>query len=161
MDRYFREQPQSFRVAVSGTGIPACVGLDDDTTAYILETRKLFEDLRQVASLLAGLLVLNAAGSQSAGPHHPMLDAADQLYRETIESIHHARVTARAQQHHRCLLQASAALRTALTAAHSTVEIDPVLTPLRAAYAHLQRASNELPGFEMVAFDQGCCGRKS
>jgi hypothetical protein len=134
--------------------------LDDDTAAYIVESRKYFEDLRQVSSQLAGLLVLAAAGSQSAGPHHPMLDAAEQLYREAIEGIHSARVTARARRHHRCLLLAAAALRNALSAAHSSLEIDPVLIPLRAAYDQLQRASNQLPGFEMVAFDQGCCGRK-
>jgi hypothetical protein len=164
MDRHLGEQPQSFRVAVGAkkpdTGRRP-EPLDDGTTAYILENQKYFEDLRQVAAQLAGLLVLNAAGSKSAGPHHPMLDAADQLYRETVESMRHARVTSRARQHHHYLLQASAALRTALSAAHVGLAVDPVLTPLRAAYAHLQRASNELPGFEMVAFDQGCCGGKS
>jgi hypothetical protein len=181
MDRYFGEQPQSLRDAVEhvgqafgpaaafsggapggspAAGRKACP-TDDATTAYILETRKAFEDLRQVAAQLAGLLVLNAAGSKSAGPHHPMLASADRLYQETIESIQRARVADRALRHHTYLLQASAALRTALFAAHSGLEIDPILTPLRAAYAHLQRASNELPGFEMVAFDQGCCGRKS
>jgi len=149
-------------VVPSSTGIPACVGfVDDDTTAYILENRKHFEDLRQVASQLAGLLVLNAAGSKSAGPHHPMLEAADQLYQETIENIQRAKVTLRARQHHYYLLQAAAALRTALSAANRGMDVDPVLTPLRAAYDHLQHASNELPGFDMVAFDQGCCGRKS
>jgi hypothetical protein len=161
MDRHLGEQPQSFRVAVAGkrpdTGRNACA-TDDDTAAYILESRKNFEDLRQVAAQLAGLLVLNAAGSQSAGPHHPMLDAANQLYRETMESLQHARITPRARLHHHHLLQAAAALRTALSAAHGGLEIDPILTPLRAAYAHLQRASTELPGFEMVAFEQGCCG---
>jgi hypothetical protein len=140
---------------------PGSGALDDDTAAYILETRRSFEDLRQVAAQLAGLLVLAAAGSKSAGPHHPMLDAAEQLYQEAIEGIHCARATARAGRHHRCLLLAAAALRNALSAARSSLEIDPVLIPLRAAYDQLQRASNELPGFEMVAFDQGCCGRKS
>jgi hypothetical protein len=38
------------------------------------------------------------------------------------------------------------------------VDLDPILTPLRAGYTHLQHAANALPGFEMVAFDQGCCG---
>ena len=47
--------------------------LDDRTTAYILETRRPFEDLRQVASQLAGLLVLAASGAKSAAPDHPML----------------------------------------------------------------------------------------
>jgi hypothetical protein len=135
--------------------------LDDQTAAYILESRKYFEDLRQVSAQLAGLLVLAAAGSKSAGPHHPMLDAAEELYREAVEGIQYARVTARAERHHHCLLLAAAALRGALSAAHRRLEIDPVLIPLRAAYDHLQRASNELPGFEMVAFDQACCGKRS
>ncbi|HUI77520.1 MAG TPA: hypothetical protein VLY24_06375 [Bryobacteraceae bacterium] len=140
----------------SGSG-----GLDDDTTAYILETRKYFEDLRQVAAQLAGLLVLSAAGSKSAGPHHPMLETADQLHQEATENLHQARVTKRAQPHHHYLLQAAASLRAALSAAHGGLEIDPILIPLRAAYAHLQCASNELPGFTMVAFEQGCCGRRA
>jgi len=114
-----------------------------------------------VAAQLAGLLVLNAAGSKSAGPYHPMLEAAEQLYRETVENIQHARATDRARQHHQHLLQAAALLEAALAAAHRCLEIDPVLIPLRAAYAQLQSASNELPGFEMVAFEQGCCGRKA
>jgi hypothetical protein len=150
MDRYLGKQSQS-----------VCDAVDDETAAYIVESRVYFEDLRQVSSQLAGLLVLAAAGSKSAGPHHPMLNAAEQLYREAVEGIQHARVTARAERHHRCLLLAAAALRSALSAAHSGLEIDPVLIPLRAAYDHLQRASNELPGFEMVAFDQACCGRRS
>jgi hypothetical protein len=135
--------------------------VDDDTAAYILESRKHFEDLRQVSAQLAGLLVLAAAGSKSAGPHHPMLDAAEQLYLEAVDAIQYARVTARAERHHRCLLLAAAALRSALSAACTGLEVDPVLIPLRVAYGHLQRASNELPGFEMVAFDQACCGKRS
>jgi len=133
--------------------------IDDATTAYILETRKPFEDLRQVSAQLAGLLVLAAAGSKSAGPHHPMLESAEELYREAAEGIRSARVPARARRHHGYLLAAAAALRQSLTAAHRSPEIDPVLTPLRAAYADLEGAAGELPGFEMVAFAQGCCGR--
>jgi hypothetical protein len=139
---------------------PGSGALDDETAAYILETRRSFEDLQQVAAQLAGLLVLAAAGSKNAGPHHPMLDAAERLYQEAIEGIRSARVPARAGRHHRCLLQAAGALRNALSAAHGSLEIDPVLIPLRAAYDQLQRASNELPGFEIVAFDQGCCGSR-
>jgi len=32
-----------------------------------------------------------------------------------------------------------------------------VLIPLRDGYSQLQRASRILPGFRMVAFEQGCC----
>jgi hypothetical protein len=150
MDRYLGQHPQPVRAAV-----------DDETAAYILETRRGFEDLREVAVQLAGLLVLVASGSQSAGPHHPILSSAAQLYQNTLETVHHARVPPSAREHHQGLLHAAAALGNAIAAAQSGLAIDPVLIPLRAAYGHLQRASNALPGFPMVAFDVGCCGAGS
>lgn len=136
----------------------ATAELDSDTLAYILESRKHFEDLRQVSAQLAGLLVLAAAGSRSAGPHHPMLESADRLFRETVDAIHHARVTVRARRHHQTLLRAAEALRKSLAAARLSPHVDPALAPLRIAYDELQKASRELPGFPMVAFEQGCCG---
>jgi len=132
--------------------------VDDATVAYMAATRRYFEDLRQVAAQLAGLLVLEAAGAQSGMPEHPMLAAAGQLYSEAVEGIQHIRVTEQARQHHEFLLQAAAAIGSALAAARQRLEIDPVLTPLRVAYANLQSAGRELPGFEMVSFEQGCCG---
>jgi len=35
---------------------------------------------------------------------------------------------------------------------------ETIMTPLRAAYRHLQWATGALPGFEVVALSQGCCG---
>lgn len=131
--------------------------LDDPTVTYILETRRAFEDLRQVAAQLAGLLVLEAAGAQSGGPEHPMVAQAGQRHAEAVVAIQTARVTTRARQHHEFLLAAAAAIGSALEAANRGIAIDPVLLPLRSAYAHLQGASRELPGFEMVSFEQGCC----
>jgi hypothetical protein len=131
--------------------------VDDVTAAYILETRKCFEDLRQVAAQIAGVLVLAAAGGKSATPDHPMLKAADELHRAALDAVRSVRPTERARAHHHCLVQASEALSVALSAARR-VEIDPILIPVRLAYAHLQRAGDTLPGFEMVAFEQGCCG---
>ena len=132
--------------------------LDDRTVAYVVETRRYFEDLRQVAAQLAGLLVLEAAGAQSGMPEHPMLRAAEQLYDEAVDGIARARVTERARLHHQHLLDAARALQMALSAARRSVAIDPVLEPLRVAYGHLQAAGSELPGFAMVSFEQGCCG---
>jgi hypothetical protein len=132
--------------------------LEDATVTYILETRKAFEDLRQVAAQLAGLLVLEAAGAQSGIPEHPMLAMAEQMYGDAIDGIQRARVTERARRHHECLLQVADAIRRALDAAHRSLAIDPILIPLRIAYAQLQAAASELPGFEMVSFEQGCCG---
>jgi hypothetical protein len=60
--------------------------LDDATAAYVLETGKAFEDLRQVAAELAGLLVLEAAGARSELPQHPMLGAAEELFRGAAET---------------------------------------------------------------------------
>lgn len=132
--------------------------LDDATVAYILETRRSFEDLRQVAAQLAGLLVLEASGARSELPHHPMLAAAEGLYGAAAERVRCARVTRRARRHHMNLTRAAAEIEAALNAARQSLAIDPILSPLRAAYASLQEAANELPGFELVAFGQGCCG---
>jgi hypothetical protein len=132
--------------------------VDDETTAYILENRKYFEELRQAAAQLAGWLVLAAAGAQTAVPDHPLLRAADQTCQDAADALQYAHVTPRAREHHRYLRRAAAALRIALSAAHAGIaDIDPTLTPLRAAYAHLKSATNSLPGFAMVSFEQSCC----
>ncbi len=137
--------------------------LDDRTAAYILETRRPFEDLRQVASQLAGLLVLAASGARSVAPDHPMLDAARETFTRAADEIRHTRPTARSASHHRHLLTAVTAIDAALTAAaihlrgDRTAAVDAMLTPLKAGYGHLQEAGNQLPGFELVALGQGCC----
>jgi hypothetical protein len=140
--------------------------IDDQTAAYVIDSRKHFEDLRQVTAQLAGLLVLAAAGASSAAPDHPLLETAEQLLRDADDGIRCARVPVRARQHHHRLLAATAALKHALGAAHAHLgrpspagDLDPILMPLRAGYAHLQRAADALPGFDMIAFDRGCCAR--
>jgi hypothetical protein len=134
--------------------------LDDATAQYILETRKCFEDLRQVTAQIAGVLVLAAAGGKSATPDHPMLEAAAELHREALDQLRAVCPTERAREHHLCLTRAAQALSNALATARvggQRMEVTPILLPVRAAYAHLQRAADTLPGFEMVAFEQGCC----
>jgi hypothetical protein len=139
--------------------------VDDLTVTYVLAARPHFENLRQVAAQLAGLLVLAATGAKSAAPDHPMLHAAETLFEESVEGIRRVRATDRALPHHQHLMQAAAAIDAALTAARDRLgrpdgrdDLDPILTPLRIGYTHLQHAANALPGFEMVAFEQGCCG---
>jgi len=135
--------------------------VDGETAAYILHTRRPFEDLRQAAAQIAGILVLNASGANTASPDHPLLRTAAELHRGALEEVHHAKPTPRASRHHRCLLDAGSALAEALAAARQNPEIDPVLVPLRRAYTHLQNGAKTLPGFEMVSFEQGCCGLPS
>jgi hypothetical protein len=139
--------------------------LDDLTVTYVLAARPHFENLRQIAAQLAGLLVLAATGARSAAPDHPLLHSAERLFQESIDGIRRTRTTDRALCHHQHLTQAAAALDTALSAARDRLgrtdgraDLDPIMLPLRAGYSHLQHAANALPGFEMVAFEQGCCG---
>lgn len=137
--------------------------LDDHTVSYILESQPLFEDLRHVAAQVAGLLVLAATGSREASPGHPMLEAAERLFAQTTDGIARVRPSDRARPHHDGLREAlrsiGGALRATrpLLAATTRGDFDGVLVPLRDGYSHLQRAAGALPGFRMVAFEQGCC----
>jgi hypothetical protein len=137
--------------------------IDDRTAAYIVDTRKPFEDLRQVTSQLAGLLVLTASGARSAGPEQLMLGPARELLARAADQIRCARPSERSREHHGHLLEAVAAIDTALRAASRPLTggqfdgIDAVLTPLRDGYGRLQAAAEGLPGFELVAVEQACC----
>jgi len=134
---------------------------DDRTTAYVIEAHPAFEDLRQVAAQLAGLLVLAATGSRESSPHHPMLASATQTWARATDAVKRSAPLAneRARPHHRHLVDASESLRSALASCGAwPLDIDTVLVPLRAAYEHLQAAAKALPGFQMVSFEQACCG---
>ena len=142
--------------------------IDDETVAYILVARTYFEDLRQVAAQLAGLLVLAAAGGKSATTDHPMFELAERLHASASEGIHNSRTTPRARSHHECLARATASLECALSSARAQLgrtsrspEIDAILTPLQSAYAQLRSASSALPGFEMFSFEQACCAPRA
>jgi hypothetical protein len=132
--------------------------VDDATAAYIVENQKCFEDLKQVASQLAGLLVLAATGSKEAVPDHPMLSAARELFREAQDGLNRARPTARGQRHFEHLLRAAAAIGDALKKAEVRLDVDCILIPLRAGYSELEQAADELPGFEKVSYERACCG---
>jgi hypothetical protein len=122
--------------------------IDDQTTAYMLSVQVYFEDLKQVAAQLAGLLVLEAAG---ATPDHPMLASASQAYKNAADGLKSIRVTARARVHHKHLLAAAAKLDEALRASGDKLRL------LEGAYAELRSASKILPGFQMISFERGCC----
>jgi hypothetical protein len=131
--------------------------IDERTANYVLQTRRPFEDLRQVAGQLAGFLVLSASGANTASPDHRLLETAAELHGSAVDGVHSARPSPRALAHHRSLMDAGAELGLAIAAARKGIDIDPVLIPLRRAYGHLQNATHELPGFEMVSFQHACC----
>jgi hypothetical protein len=133
--------------------------VDDATAAYILETQKCFEDLKQVASQMAGLLVLAAAGSKEALPDHPILGAARELFCEASDALRRAFPTPRARRHYEHLARAASGIGMALKEAGGVLNVDRILIPLRAGYTELERAADALPGFEKIAYDRACCSR--
>jgi hypothetical protein len=132
--------------------------VDDATAIYIVENQRCFEDLKQVASQLAGLLVLAAAGSKEAAPDHPALLRARELYREATDEMHRGRPTNRAREHHKHVAKAAAMIGAALRQAEGAFDVDRILIPLRAGYSELERAAGALPGFELVSYGRACCG---
>src|SRR3954471_22808969 len=92
--------------------------LDDRTVAYVVAAQPIFEDLRQVAAQLAGMLVLFATGSKTAAPDHPLLGTASQLCTQAADGVERvqALVTDQARLHHDNLRNASASLGKALAA---------------------------------------------
>ena len=132
--------------------------VDDATAVYILENQRCFEDLKQVASQLAGVLVLAAAGSKEARPDHPALQSARTIFREADDALRRARPTERARRHYRHLTSAASEIGTALKESEGVVDIDRVLLPLRAGYSELERAADALPGFEKISYERACCG---
>src|ERR1700722_17151815 len=116
--------------------------VDDATANYIVENQRCFEDLKQVASQLAGLLVLAAAGSKEAAPDHPALLRARELFQEATDGLRRARPTDRARKHHAHIATAAARIGTALQGAQGRIDVDRILIPLRAGYAELERAAD-------------------
>jgi hypothetical protein len=134
--------------------------MDDRTTAYVLAAQPVFEDLRQVAAQLAGLLVLAASGSKEATPDHPMLRMSAQVFANAEDGVERtsALVSEPARSHYRSLADASVSLNEALARANAwPLDIDSVLVPLQRAYAHLQSASRALPGFAVIEMSHACC----
>jgi len=132
--------------------------VDDATATYIVENQRCFEDLKQVASQLAGWLVLAAAGSKEAVPDHPALLAAREAFREASDAVFRARPTECAMRHHAHLARAASAIGAALQETDCGFDLDRMLTPLRAGYSELERAADALPGFQKISYARACCG---
>jgi hypothetical protein len=141
-----------------------CEALDEATLGYVGAAQAPFDLLRQAAGQIAGVLVLAVAGRHGAAGH-PMLELAHAAREAAGDTVLRLRPPSRAAHHHRHLLQAAGLIAAALDAARlhrcggDDARTDAVLQPLRAGFQHLQWAAGALPGFEVVAFAQGCCAR--
>ena len=137
-------------------------GLDGATLLYIEAAESCFEDLRQVAAQLAGLLLLSASGARSAGPHHPMLAvAADLFYAARDATLRLTPRSPRAKHHHRHLQAASEKLAETLALLRTMPPgrggVTMSTQRLTRAWQELGHASRALPGFDLVDFSQACC----
>ena len=137
--------------------------LNHATAAYVMAARPAFDGLRQAAGQLAGVLVLAAACGRSA-PGHPMLAVAREVWAEAMDVIRRLEAPEPGRHHHRHLRSAAVAIGRALAEArclsgNNATVVDVILRPLRDGFQELQWAAGALPGFEIVAFEQGCCAR--
>jgi len=148
-----------------GSGMPDLLqaNVDAAVLAYIGRAQPAFDLLRQAAGQLAGLLVLAAAGSRAA-VDHPMLGSARGSLDEATERLRLAQPPQSARHHHHHLVEAATLTALALDNAEAGMrrlggenDVGPAIEPLKAAHRHLQWAAAALPGFEIVAFEQGCC----
>ena len=121
--------------------------IDDKTVRYISAVYPAFEDLKQAASQLAGLLVLNKRDPE-------LRRSAEEACKRAADTLA-TPVPAQAKTHHEYLLKAAAKLDRAL---RSSVDTLPIL---KSACTDLRAASHTLPGFEMVSFDHACCSTRT
>ncbi len=144
----------------SDLAIPG-VELDDVVAAYGVKMAPPFEDLRQVATQLAGVLLLATTGSRAAQRGHPMLRVAEEMFQGAMEQIRSATVPPGAAHHHHHLVEAGSrignALQSCMAAPLLSASVDPALSYLRDGWEQLRFTAAALPGFEIIAFDRACC----
>ena len=136
------------------------LGLDDKTLAYVLAARPAFDLLRDAAGQLAALLILAAAGGRSA-QDNPVFALARSALAEARDLIGTLRPGPYGAHHHRHLVMCADALAEACDGASRHLHKghnEKALTLLREALKQLHFAAGALPGFEVVALGQACCG---
>jgi len=122
--------------------------LDDELLIYVVESQLGFDLLRRAATLLAGLMVLTAAGLRGARGH-PMLTQAQEAATEAADSLAGIHVPSRAAHHHLHLTRAAEALEEALKRAleslrWSEAQLAAILPPLRACERELHLTTDAL-----------------
>ena len=133
------------------------VGVDDRTADYILSVREGFERLGDAIRQLAALLILTASGV-SVPPDHPALSQARHDTDQARSVLGSRRPTQRAAHHHAHLGQCVEQLDLvfACLTGRSVAEARRALALLGRASDHLRWAAGSLPGFAIVALDEGC-----
>ncbi len=134
---------------------------DDATRRYIEAAQPAFEDLRDVASQLAGLMVLAASGASTATIDHPMVAVATERWRAARDETRALRPSPQAAHHHRHLVRAAERIGEVLAALREAGTFKSrIATPLpllRGAWQEILHTANALPGFRTLDLEQACC----
>ncbi len=145
----------------SHAGPVAAQDRHDTLVAYMARAKTAFDDLRDVASQLAALMVLAGSGSRAATLDHPMLCVAAERWRAANDSVRSLRPPTGSHGHHYHLVMAAQRLGEdlgAMGAAGTLVgRLGTPLHLLKAAWQEIVFVSRALPGFALVDFDQCCC----
>ena len=147
--------------AGGGSDLGFVARVDDRTADYVLEVREAFETMNDATTQLAALLILAAAGGRDQR-EHAVLEHVRRSLREACATLIAARATPRAEHHHGHMRGAGDALAQVLARADrldvwkDKAEVGAALAILRQAGDQLRWAAGALPGFETIAFSQGC-----
>jgi hypothetical protein len=137
--------------------------LDSASEIYASRAKPIFASLRDIASQVAGLLVLSSVGNADACDH-PMRGGAVRELTDTIDCLRSLGPTQRTKHFHDHLLQSSYWVGNALqvfpkvpTYEKDGTSIQSALESIKRALTELRSAARFLPGFEVVDIGSGCC----
>lgn len=137
-------------------------GSDKRMLDYLAASRAPFEDLRQVVTQIAALLILAASGSRD-WRDHPMIDVTIEAWRGVDDAIRAIAVPDSAAHVHGHFVKAGRSVTEAIgiiAARRPTFDdaaLDAALAALKTAQQEMQWSSAAVPGLEVVDFSQGCC----
>lgn len=130
--------------------------------AYLEAARAPFEDLRQVVTQIAALLILAASGSRD-WRDHPMIDVTVEAWRRVDDAIRAVNVPDEAAHVHHHFVKAGRGVAEAIEiiatrrAKFDDAALDAALAAIKIAQQEMQWSSAAVPGLEVVDFSQGCC----
>lgn len=135
--------------------------LDDRTIRYIQVVQPIFDDLRQAACTLAGLLVLAATNARASAVEHPTFHALAEAFRLADDALRGVTPSpaARHFHYHLCcgVVQLSTTIESVFAARLPGGDLGSSLTLLQASWQNIRSASAALPGFSLVDLDDSCC----
>lgn len=137
-------------------------GTDKRMLDYLHATRAPFEELRQVVTQVAALLILAASGGRD-WRDHPMIDVTIAAWHGVEDAVRAVAVPASAEHVHSHFLKAGHHVAAALAiigarrAKFDDAALDAALDALKKAQQEMQWSSAAVPGLQVVDFAQGCC----